>query len=66
MKGKLTDQEILAKIAVQDEHDDVRRAAVDKLTDQALLGKIDEKRFVIIYRSVLTVLALRLIWDALT
>jgi hypothetical protein len=37
---KLTDQALLAKIAVKEENPDVRQAAVYKLTDQALLAKI--------------------------
>jgi hypothetical protein len=37
--GKLTDQAVLAKIAVQDKVRDVRLAAVKKLTDQAVLAK---------------------------
>lgn len=37
---KLTDQALLAKIAVKEENPDVRQAAVYKLTDQSLLAKI--------------------------
>ena len=38
--GKLTDQNLLGKIALEDTDSDVRRAATKKLTDQTLLGKI--------------------------
>ena len=37
---KLTDQTLLAKIAVEDKHRWVRVAAVERLTDQTLLAKI--------------------------
>lgn len=36
----LTDQALLAKIAVEDKEADARQVAVEKLTDQALLAKI--------------------------
>jgi hypothetical protein len=37
---KLTNQAVLAKIAVEDKESGIRSAAVDKLTDKALLAKI--------------------------
>jgi len=41
--AKLTDQALLAKVAVEDKDPDVRIAAVAKLTDQALLAKLAVK-----------------------
>ena len=37
---KLTDEAMLAKVALEDESWDVRRTSIEKLTDQALLAKV--------------------------
>ena len=50
----LTDQAVLAKVAIEDKDADVRKIAIEKLTDQAILAKIaiDAKDWVISKRAV--------------